>query len=66
MGPSALKDAVEELTKKGVQVYVSLTSPKVSRPSLPGVTFLDSPETSQQAAELVSHICHLQKSEVRV
>ena len=30
-----------------------------------GVTFLDSPKT-QQAEELVSHICHLQKSEVRV
>ena len=56
---SALNKAIEELRASGVQVFVSTTDPGV-RPSLPqGVRLLDYGSSMSQAAELVTHICHM-------
>ena len=56
---SALNKAIEELRASGMQVFVSTTDPGV-RPSLPqGVRLLDYGSSMSQAAELVTHICHM-------
>lgn len=59
MDQSALNKAIEELQASGVQVFVSTTDPGVSPSLPPRVRLLDYGSTISQAAEFVTHICHL-------